>query len=87
MRLQRILPRARHITAVRLMDGRDVDEQEDALVARQREIIGLVTQGMSNTEIADALGLTLGTVKVHLSTIFKKLGVRNRTAAARNCAL
>lgn len=53
----------------------------DLLTPRQAEIIGLVSTGLSNKEIADRLGLTDGTVKQHLAAIFRRLGVSNRTWA------
>ncbi len=53
-----------------------------SLSARQREILALLTQGKSNKEIGQLLGLTTGTVKQHIYALFRKLGVRNRTMAA-----
>lgn len=55
---------------------------ENGLTVRQKDILAQLAQGRSNKEIANALGITEGTVKVHLLTIFRLLGVRNRTAAA-----
>lgn len=55
---------------------------ENGLTDRQKEILTQLSQGRSNKEIASALGITEGTVKVHLLSIFRLLGVRNRTAAA-----
>lgn len=58
--------------------------REDAgkqLTPRQREILMMIRQGRSNIEIAEALDLTVGTVKIHITAIFKALGVRNRTQA------
>ncbi|MDG5493476.1 response regulator transcription factor [Niveispirillum sp. BGYR6] len=58
--------------------------REDAgkqLTPRQREILVMIRQGRSNIEIAEALDLTVGTVKIHITAIFKALGVRNRTQA------
>lgn len=54
--------------------------------ARQAEILQLIAQGRSNKEIARHLGLTEGTVKQHLYTLYRKLGVRNRTQALREGA-
>jgi len=50
----------------------------DALSPRERGIVSLVQRGMRNKEIADELGLTEGTVKVHLHKIFEKLGLSSR---------
>ena len=51
------------------------------LTGRQREVMALLAQGKSNKEIAGELGLAAGTVKIHVSNIFKALNVRNRTQA------
>jgi PAS domain S-box-containing protein len=51
------------------------------LTARQLEILGLVSEGMSNAEIADRLFLSEGTVKWHVRKILKALGVTNRAQA------
>ena len=55
----------------------------DALTARQREILGLVVEGLSNAEIGKRLYLSESTIKQHLRAAYKVLGVRNRTEAAR----
>ena len=52
------------------------------LTIRQQQIITLVSHGLSNKEVARRLNLCEGTVKVHLHTIFSKIGVANRTALA-----
>jgi two-component system nitrate/nitrite response regulator NarL len=53
-----------------------------ALTERERQIIRLVSEGLSNKQIARRLNLTEGTVKVHLHNIFQKLQVTSRTALA-----
>lgn len=58
--------------------------REDAgkqLTPRQREILAMIRAGRNNQEIAELLDLTIGTVKIHITAIFKALGVRNRTQA------
>ena len=54
----------------------------DAFTARQRDVLRLIVQGMSNKEIARALNLGEGTVKVHMAVLFRKLGVNRRAAVA-----
>ena len=51
----------------------------DALSARERSVASLVQRGLRNKEVASELGLTEGTVKVHLHKVFDKLGIRGRT--------
>jgi DNA-binding NarL/FixJ family response regulator len=52
------------------------------LTTRQREVLDLLVQGKSNKEIALALKLGEGTVKIHMAAIFRYFGVNNRAAAA-----
>ena len=45
-------------------------------------MVGLAAQGLSNAEIGEKLFITAGTAKVHLSNIYRKLGVANRAQLA-----
>lgn len=56
--------------------------QEHPLTKRELEILELIVQGDTNSEIAEKLYLTVGTVKTHLRNIFNKLNVNDRTQAA-----
>ena len=51
------------------------------LTSREREVFTLVTRGQSSREIADTLFLSEGTVKIHVSRLLGKLGLRNRIHA------
>ncbi len=51
------------------------------LTKKELEVLGLMTAGLSNKEIAEILGVTEATIKTHASTIFSKLGVRDRVRA------
>lgn len=51
------------------------------LTQRQREVLECLRAGKSNKQIAYELGLSEGTVKIHVTAIFKSLGVKNRTQA------
>ena len=53
------------------------------LSAREREVLAVLAEGVTNNELADRLFISERTANRHLSNIFTKLGVRNRTAAAR----
>ena len=55
----------------------------DALTPRQRDILGLVAEGLSNAEIASRLKLSESTVKQHLRHAYKALGVKDRKEAAK----
>ena len=53
------------------------------LTQREREVLALVREGMTNAEIAVSLSISPGTVRKHLENVCAKLGVRTRTAAVR----
>lgn len=61
--------------------GREPVDETERLSARQLEILGLVSQGLSNREVADRLSLSVLTVEVHTKAVYRKLAVRSRTEA------
>jgi DNA-binding NarL/FixJ family response regulator len=63
---------------------RELAEDADVgLTRREREILALVSEGYSNRELAKMIWVTEQTVKFHLSNIYRKLDVSNRTEASR----
>lgn len=56
--------------------------KKDELTNREREVLSLIAQGCFNKEIASKMGITERTVKNHVSNIFKKIDVCDRTQAA-----
>jgi DNA-binding NarL/FixJ family response regulator len=54
------------------------NEWSKILSPRERAVALLICGGLSNKEVARELGLSLGTVKIHVHNIFQKLGVRSR---------
>ena len=54
---------------------------ELGLTFREREVLALLVQGLTNQEMADKLAISINTVKRHLKAIYKKLGVHTRSAA------
>ena len=57
--------------------------QKPKLTKREAKVIGFMVAGKSNKEIGASLGVTEGTVKVHIGHILKKLGASGRTEAIR----
>jgi DNA-binding NarL/FixJ family response regulator len=54
----------------------------DQLTEREREVLSLLANGMANREIAVEMGITERTVKAHLSNVYQRIGVADRTQAA-----
>lgn len=52
------------------------------LSPRERDVLSLASRGLTNEQIAHELSVSVHGVKFHLGSIFRKLGVENRTAAA-----
>jgi ATP/maltotriose-dependent transcriptional regulator MalT len=57
--------------------------EELGITPRELEILELITQGMSNREIAEKLFVSENTVKTHSSRVFDKLGAKRRTQAVQ----
>lgn len=53
--------------------------QDDLLTTREAEIVDFVCTGLRNKDIADRVGLSEGTIKVHLHNVYRKLGVNSRS--------
>ena len=67
---------------VRTLTKREEMNGSASLTEREKEILRLVSQGLSNKAIAQDLSLSVGTVKIHVSHILDKMGVSNRTEAS-----
>jgi DNA-binding NarL/FixJ family response regulator len=57
--------------------------EKPPLTPRERQILALVARGLANKQIAGRLGISEKTVKTHLGSAFQRLGVSDRTQAAR----
>jgi DNA-binding NarL/FixJ family response regulator len=62
--------------------GRPVVQPVSPVTAREEQVLLAVARGLTNTEIADALHISLSTVKTHLASLMAKLGARNRVEIA-----
>jgi two-component system nitrate/nitrite response regulator NarL len=79
---QRLLPLSLSDEVVFRAQGAVAEKALLALTDRERQIMRLASEGLSNKEIGRRLNITDGTIKVHLHHIFRKLDVSNRTALA-----
>ena len=71
-----------HPKAARVARRRSTTTAEDELTDREQEVLRLVTRGLTNAQIARRLGIAERTVKGHLTNVFTRLGVADRTSAA-----
>lgn len=65
-----------------LLEARAAASPLDALSEREREVLALVVRGLPNKLIARELGISEKTVKTHLTSVFRTIGVTDRTQAA-----
>ncbi len=65
---------------------KSIEDVSGALTKRQFQVYKLLGQGMSNAQVAEALGLSEHTVRVHVSAIVKRLNLDSRTQAAISAA-
>ncbi|RYD04729.1 hypothetical protein N752_12445 [Desulforamulus aquiferis] len=66
----------------RLTSGEPYDKKHQTLTDRELEVLKQVAKGQSNKDIANSLFISEKTVKNHLTNIFQKIGVVDRTQAA-----
>ena len=70
-------------TSTLLFESESGPLSQGPLTDREAEVLGLLSKGMANKQIAVALGISEHTVKFHVSSIYAKLNVTNRTEAVR----
>ena len=59
----------------------ELEEKIATLTPQQFRVLGMISEGMLNKQIAWELNVSEATIKAHVTAIFRKLGVRNRTQA------
>lgn len=77
---------ARLFPARRVEPGVGLDEPGEPLTAREREVLELLGQGLSNRRLAERLGISEHTAKFHVNAILAKLGASSRTDAVVRAA-
>jgi DNA-binding NarL/FixJ family response regulator len=65
------------------LEARDGDDIVERLTPRERDVLRLLSDGLSDRDIATALTISTRTVETHVSSVIHKLGVHNRSEAAR----
>jgi DNA-binding NarL/FixJ family response regulator len=80
---EEVLPREVLMGLLKQMVAKEREPDLSGLGARKMEILEMVAQGLSNVQISHRLYLSESTVKQHLRSIYKQLGVTNRNQAAR----
>jgi DNA-binding NarL/FixJ family response regulator len=65
-----------------LLPGVNRASPADQLSDREQQVLRLVTKGLANKQIARYLGISESTVKAHISSVFRRIGVADRTSAA-----
>jgi DNA-binding NarL/FixJ family response regulator len=68
--------------AARTLLGTRADSQDVQLTSREREVLALVREGLTNRQVARRLDISERTVKAHLTSAFARIGVSDRTQAA-----
>ena len=61
----------------RVREVRTLEERYDTLTAREKEVVGLVGQGLMNKVVADHMGISERTVQIHRGVAMKKLRARS----------
>lgn len=56
--------------------------REEGLTQRESEVLALITQGLSNADVADRAGLSINSVKTYIRSCYRRIGVTTRTQAA-----
>lgn len=79
---QLIHPSLSNRVVQRITDTHQADPRLESLNARERDILPLIAEGLTNREIGDRLGLAEKTVKNYISGLLAKLGLQRRTQAA-----
>ena len=64
----------------------EISDSSPLLTPREKEVLGILSEGLSNPEIAKKLGISTGTAKTHVTSIIRKFGANSRTDAVFRAA-
>lgn len=78
MSFARMIANGRGATSGEAVRGLQSPPDHTPLTAREREVLSFVAQGLSNTEIADEMGISVHTVRTHLASMATKMDANNR---------
>lgn len=84
--IEQVIHEVRHALAAQEASGRSGIDRSHELSKREREVLGLLRTGATNREIAVTMHVGVDTVKKHAGSLYRKLGVRNRTEAAQRAS-
>jgi len=76
-----LMDRLRALTPIKRTDGMEGANDLDPLSMREREVLGLICEGRNDAQMSDLLGLSENTVRNHIASLYRKIGVNRRTAA------
>ena len=76
-----VMDKLRALTPVKRTGGVDGADDVDLLSMREREVLGLICEGRNDAQMSDLLGLSENTVRNHIASLYRKIGVNRRTAA------
>jgi DNA-binding NarL/FixJ family response regulator len=69
------------VAALRLSSRPTLGADLDELTERERDILGLICEGQSDSQMSATLGLSRNTIRNHVSALYRKIGVNRRSAA------
>ena len=75
-----------HADVLVMHPATEADGFQEALTAREQEVLELLAEGLSNRRTAERLGISEHTVKFHVASIYGKLGAASRAEAVRRAA-